>query len=68
MKPSTASSIFAAACVAAAAQTASAQPTREVTYNPRAVVRINAHLRMTSMLILPETEEILDFVCGDKDY
>src|SRR5436190_20001945 len=47
---------------------ASAQPTREVTFNPRAVIRIDARLRMTTMVILPESEEILDFVCGDKDY
>ncbi len=47
---------------------ASAQPTREVTYDPRDVVRVNAHLRMTTLVILPETEEILDYVCGDKDF
>src|SRR4249919_2879808 len=47
---------------------AAAQPTREVTFNPRTVVRIDARLRMTTMVILPESEEILDFVCGDKDY
>ena len=47
---------------------ASAQPARDVTYNPRAVVRIDAKLRMTTLVVLPDTEEILDFVCGDKDY
>src|SRR5215471_19517573 len=45
-----------------------AQPTREVTYDPRDVVRVNAHLRMTTLVILPENEEILDYVCGDKDF
>src|SRR5258708_26031790 len=45
-----------------------AQPTREVTYNPRSVIRIDAHLRMTTLLVLPDTDEIRDFVCGDKDY
>lgn len=45
-----------------------AQPTREVSYNSRSVVRIDAKLRHTTMVILPESEEILDFVCGDKDY
>src|SRR5476651_719941 len=45
-----------------------AQTTREVSYNPRSVVRINAKLRFTTMIILPESEEILDFVCGDKDF
>ena len=50
------------------AQPVVAQPTREVAYNARSVVRIDAKLRMTTMLILPESEEILDIVCGDKDY
>jgi type IV secretion system protein VirB9 len=52
----------------ALATPALAQPTREVAYNSRSVVRIDAKLRMTTMVILPESEEILDFVCGDKDY
>jgi type IV secretory pathway VirB9-like protein len=47
---------------------ATAQPTREVTYDSRDVVRVNAHLRMTTLVILPESEEILDYVCGDKDF
>ena len=45
-----------------------AQTTREVSYNPRSVVRINAKLRFTTMIILPEQEHILDFVCGDKEF
>jgi len=47
---------------------ASAQPTREITYGLRDVIHVNAHLRMTTLLILPESEEILDYVCGDKDF
>ena len=50
------------------ASTAKAQATREVSYNPRSVVRINAKLRFTTMIILPEQEQILDFVCGDKEF
>jgi type IV secretory pathway VirB9-like protein len=45
-----------------------AQTTREVSYNPRSVVRINAKLRFTTMIILPDHEQILDFVCGDKEF
>jgi len=44
-----------------------AQSTRDVTYNQRSIVRVNTKLRFTTMIILPDTEEILDFVCGDKD-
>jgi type IV secretory pathway VirB9-like protein len=54
--------------VLAGGRDAAAQPTREVTYNPRSVIRIEARLRMTTLVVLPEAEEILDFVCGDKDY
>jgi len=50
------------------ASAAEAQTTREVSYNPRSVVRINAKLRFTTMIILPEQEQILDFVCGDKEF
>jgi len=42
--------------------------TREVHYTNRSVVRVNARVRFTTIIVLPETEEILDFVCGDKDY
>ena len=50
------------------AGTAKAQATREVSYTPRAVVHIHAKLRFTTMIILPEQEQILDFVCGDKEF
>ena len=45
-----------------------AQTTREVTHHPRSVVEVHAKLRFTTMIILPEHEEILDFICGDKDF
>jgi len=44
-----------------------AQGTREVTADARAIVRVTAKLRFTTTIVLPESEEILDFVCGDKD-
>lgn len=45
-----------------------AQTTRDVTYNPRSIVPIHAKVRFTTLIILPAQEEILDFVCGDKDF
>src|SRR5438874_1568855 len=42
--------------------------TREVQYTNRSVVRVNARLRFTTMIILPDTEDILDYVCGDKEF
>jgi type IV secretion system protein VirB9 len=50
------------------ASTAGAQTTRDVNYTPRSVIRINAKLRFTTMIILPAQEQILDFVCGDKEF
>jgi type IV secretory pathway VirB9-like protein len=50
------------------ATSALAQTTREVAYDSRSVVTIQAKLRFTTMIILPDDEEILDFVCGDKDF
>ena len=52
------------ACGSAAA----AQSAREVTYTPQSIVPLHTRLRFTTMVILPEQEEILDFVCGDKEF
>src|SRR5260221_11940978 len=40
---------------------AGAQTTREVAYSSRSVVPVHTKLRFTTMIILPEHEEILDF-------
>lgn len=45
-----------------------AQATREVNITPRSVVNLDAKLRFTTMIILPDGEEILDIICGDKDF
>jgi type IV secretory pathway VirB9-like protein len=45
-----------------------AQTAREVAYTPQSVVQLHAKLRFTTMVILPEGEQILDFVCGDKEF
>jgi type IV secretion system protein VirB9 len=50
------------------AASARAQSTRDVTYDAHAVVRVDAKVRFTTLIILPDTEQILDFVCGDKDF
>lgn len=46
----------------------SAQEARDVTYSERQVVPVQTKLRFTTLIILPEEERILDYVCGDKDY
>src|SRR5882724_110167 len=58
--------LFGLALFVAAA--AHAQGTRDVTVNARSVVPVHAKVRFTTMIILPEHEQILDYVCGDKDF
>lgn len=41
---------------------------RVVKYAEHDVVPVNAKVRYTTLIILPEDERILDFTCGDKDY
>lgn len=38
-----------------------------VSYSEKDVVQIKTRLRYTTLLVLPKNEQILDFVCGDKD-
>ena len=41
---------------------------REVTVSERTLVPLNTKIRYTTMILLPEGEEILDVVCGDRDF
>ena len=41
---------------------------RLVKYAEHDAVPVNAKIRPTTLIILPEDERILDFTCGDKDY
>jgi type IV secretion system protein VirB9 len=59
--------IVSVVCAGSAVAVA-AQAPRTVTYHDRAIVAVNAKLRFTTLIVLPTGEEILDFVCGDKDY
>lgn len=59
---------FATFVTLCAAGGAHAQGTRNVTYSDRAVIPVQTKLRFTTLIVLPEGERILDYVCGDKDY
>ena len=39
-----------------------------VRYDEKTVVRVNTKLRYTTLIVLPKTEQILDFTCGDKEF
>jgi type IV secretory pathway VirB9-like protein len=45
-----------------------AQGTRDVSVTERGIVPVQTKLRFTTLIILPDGERILDFVCGDKDF
>ena len=41
---------------------------REVSASERSVIPLQTRLRYTTMIVLPDSEEILDVICGDKDF
>jgi type IV secretory pathway VirB9-like protein len=41
---------------------------REVSASERSLISLNTKVRYTTMVVLPDDEEILDVVCGDRDY
>jgi type IV secretory pathway VirB9-like protein len=59
------SSVLASVSVSVHAQTTGI---REVSASPRSLITLQTRLRYTTMIVLPEGEEILDVICGDKDF
>ena len=55
-------------CSPAAAADAQTTGIREVTATDRNVIPLNTRLRYTTMIVLPEGDEILDVICGDRDF
>jgi type IV secretory pathway VirB9-like protein len=41
---------------------------KQFEYGERDVLRLNAKLRFTTLIVLPKNEQILDFTCGDKEF
>jgi len=41
---------------------------REVSASASSLIPLQTRLRFTTMVVLPEGEEILDVICGDKDF
>ena len=60
--------LVAAGVTAPATSNAQTPGVREVTASPRILIQLQTRLRYTTMIVLPEGEEILDVVCGDKDF
>jgi type IV secretory pathway VirB9-like protein len=62
--------VAAAAALSSVPYPALAQATgiREVTATDRSLIPLNTRLRYTTMIVLPDGEEILDVICGDRDF
>lgn len=60
--------LFLASSVTVVAAQSEFTGIREVTATDRSVITLNTKLRFTTMIVLPEDEEILDVICGDKDF
>ena len=62
--------LLALALISCGAMPLTAQSTgiRDVTASDRNLIQLTTRLRYTTMVILPENEEILDVVCGDRDF
>jgi hypothetical protein len=56
------------ALLAGVAVSAQAPGVREVTASARGVVTLNTKVRYTTMVVLPDGEEIVDVICGDQDF
>jgi type IV secretory pathway VirB9-like protein len=41
---------------------------RDVSVSSRSLIPLQTRVRYTTMIVLPDDEEILDVVCGDKDF
>ena len=41
---------------------------RDVSASARSLIPLQTRLRYTTMIVLPEGEEILDVICGDRDF
>ncbi len=63
----TASLAYGIVAIAADAKAAAETGVRHVNYEAESVVSIRTKLRFTTLIVLPEHEEIMDWVCGDRD-
>jgi type IV secretion system protein VirB9 len=41
---------------------------RTISYHPRDLVPLHAKLRYTTLIVLPDTEDVVEVTCGDKEF
>ena len=61
-------SCIVASAMAPASTTAQTTGIREVSASSRSLIALQMRLRYTTMIVLPDEDEILDVICGDRDY
>jgi type IV secretory pathway VirB9-like protein len=54
--------------VMAPALSAASESARVVTYSKEEIIPVRAKLRFSTLIVLPDNEEILDFTTGDKEF
>ena len=59
---------FALLLVGAGAASAAESGARTVQYSKEDIVPVHAKLRFSTLIVLPEDEEILDFTTGDREF
>ena len=60
--------LLAVATIAPTTAVAQTPGVREVSASERGVIPLQTRIRYTTMVVRPESEEILDVICGDKDF
>src|SRR5438477_10096060 len=60
--------ILAVASMSVVPRTAQGTGIRDVSAPGRSLIPLQTKLRYTAMILLPDDEEILDVVCGDRDF
>lgn len=61
---------FALAAIgsAAAQPSAPSRPVRTIVYHPRDLVALRAKLHYTTLIVLPDGEDVVEATCGDKEF
>ena len=54
--------------ISAAPALADSRSARTVKYSQKDIVPVHARIRFSTLIVLPQNEEILDFATGDKDF
>jgi hypothetical protein len=60
--------VIGTCCLSTPGVRAATDTARVVKYAQNDIVRVNAKLRFSTLIILPKEEEILDFTTGDKEF